>query len=1054
MTIVSYHRCTVDYGVHLHRGPRSRARSRRRTNRDERQRGGVHSISQDARFDQLSDNFEPLAFNTVNINAVERDEVYATLRITLKDRPDIPATLRVKVDTGAQGNVMPLRTFQCMYPSNIDTEGIPVRGSLEHRDTILTAYNGQLIRQYGTTRLKCVHETTTHEAEFFVADTPGPVILGLPSCRKLNLVTLNCAVSEHPPPLNSKEDLRLYPDCFKGIGKFRETFHITLDPAVTPVVHAPRRCPIHIKDDVRNEINQMVELGVIEKVEEPTDWVSSIVYSRKSNGKLRICLDPKDLNTAIKRPHYPTPKLEEITHKLAGSMIFSKLDARHGYWSVQLDDESKRLTTFNSPFGRYCFRRLPFGLNLSQDVFQERMDCILEKCPGTISIADDVGVFGKTEAEHDKHLHNLMRVALQHGLVFNIDKCDIKQANMKFFGLEFSADGVRPDPGKAADIQRMKEPQNVAQLQEFLGIATYMSPFIPNLSQQTATLRDLVKKDAEFIWAESHNAAFEATKSLICREVTLAYFDPQAESVLQVDASSRGLGAVLIQHGKPIAFASKSLSDCEQRYANIEREMLAVVFGCERFHMYVYGKSFVLESDHKPLEMINLKNLAAAPQRLQRMFLRVQPYDFVLRYKPGKQMMLVDAMSRQPSSESTQIDLDIQVSFVQFSTQKLQSIREATQADDELCSLRAVIVDGWPDSQRHLAAPLRPYWSCRDELAVEDGLIMKGDRLVIPLSLQAEVLSKLHEAHQGIEKTRLRARSCVYWKSINKDIDDIVRKCDACQRLQKRQAHEPLMQHELPTRPWQIVGTELFAIREDTYLLICDYYSKFPFVYRIEGKVSSGRIISKVSEVFAENGSPSKVVSDNGGHYSSQAFRNFAAEWCFDHVTSSPHFPQSNGFIERQVQTVKYTLKKAAIPRSNPQKALLALRSSPIDSHLPSPAEMLNARKYKSNLPVIIRNEHWSKDEIRRRLAERQEIQRLNHDKRAMQPLAPLIPGQDVRVRNTQTDTWQPAKVISTDVQPRSYNVLTPTGNVLRRNRRHLRPVQTEPRPGQCTDGR
>ena len=307
------------------------------------------------------------------------------------------------------------------------------------------------------------------------------MILGLPSCRKLNLVTLNCAVSKHPPPLNSKEDLqRLYPDCFKGIGKFRETFHITLDPGVTPVVHAPRRCPIHIKDDVRNEINQMVELGVIEKVEEPTDWVSSIVYSRKSNGKLRICLDPKDLNTTIKRPHYPTPTLEEITHKLAGSMIFSKLDARHGYWSVPLDDESKRLTTFNSPFGRYCFRRLPFGLNLSQDVFHERMDCILEKCPGTRSIADDVGVFGKTEAEHDKHLHNLTRVALQHGLVFNIDKCDIKQANMKFFGLEFSADGVRPDPGKAADIQRMKEPQIVAQLQEFLGIATNMSPFIPN----------------------------------------------------------------------------------------------------------------------------------------------------------------------------------------------------------------------------------------------------------------------------------------------------------------------------------------------------------------------------------------------------------------------------------------------------------------------------------------------------------------------------------------------------------------------------------------------
>ena len=158
------------------------------------------------------------------------------------------------------------------------------------------------------------------------------------------------------------------------------------------------------------------------------------------------------------------------------------------------------------------------------------------------------------------------------------------------------------------------------------------------------------------------------------------------------------------------------------------------------------------------------------------------------------------------------------MSFVQFSTQKLQAIREATQADDELFALRTVIVEGWPESQRHLQPPLRPYWSCRDELALEDGLIMKGDRLVIPLSLQAEVFTKLLEAHQGIEKTRLSARSCVYWNSISKDIDDMVRKCAACQQLQKCQEHQPLIQHELPTRPWQIIGTDLFMIGHDTYL--------------------------------------------------------------------------------------------------------------------------------------------------------------------------------------------------------------------------------------------
>ena len=194
-------------------------------------------------------------------------------------------------------------------------------------------------------------------------------------------------------------------------------------------------------------------------------------------------------------------------------------------------------------------------------MFQERMDQILERCPGTMDSADDVAVFGKDEKEHDANLHNLMKIAQQEGLVFNPDKCDIKKQKMRFFGLELSCQGVNPDPEKIAA----------------------MAPFAPNLSQHTAILRELLKNDADFQWTPSHEKAFKKIKRLICKEITLSYFDPRAETHVQVDASSHGLGAVLIQNGKPIAFASKSLSDCERRYANIEREMLAVVFGCERF---------------------------------------------------------------------------------------------------------------------------------------------------------------------------------------------------------------------------------------------------------------------------------------------------------------------------------------------------------------------------------------------------------------------------------------------------------------------------------------
>ncbi|PIK59784.1 hypothetical protein BSL78_03239 [Apostichopus japonicus] len=313
-------------------------------------------------------------------------------------------------------------------------------------------------------------------------------------------------------------------------------------------------------------------MGVIEPITEPTDWVSSIVYCRKPNGKWRVCLDPKDLNKAIKRTHYHTPTSEEITHKLAQSTVFSKLDAKHGYWAVSLDEDSSRLTTFNSPFGRYYFKRLPFGLCLSQDIFQMKMNQILELCPGTIGISDDICVFGKTEQQHDENLIRLMEVAREKGLVFNPDKCEIKQPSIKFFGQIYDAQGVHPDPSKVKAMKAIEKPNNVKELQQFLGITTYMAPFIPDLSNHTASLRELLKKDVTFQWANVHDQNFQKIKDLISEEVTLAYFDPNKESVIEVDASLKGIGCALIQDKKPVYFASKAFTETEQRYANIERE--------------------------------------------------------------------------------------------------------------------------------------------------------------------------------------------------------------------------------------------------------------------------------------------------------------------------------------------------------------------------------------------------------------------------------------------------------------------------------------------------
>ena len=240
------------------------------------------------------------------------------------------------------------------------------------------------------------------------------------------------------------------------------------------------------------------------------------------------------------------------------------------------------------------------------------------------------------------------------------------------------------------------------------------------------------------------------------------------------------MGAVLLQRGKAIAFASKLLSDCEQRYANIEREMLAVAFGCERFHTYVFGKSVTIESDHKPLKMIHLKNLSVAPQR---MLLRIQPYAITIRYRPCKEMAMTDALSRQPSDNKEQIQLNTQLHFVQFSTQRLEILREETQQDPELAELQSLIVEGWPEKRNQVPAQLSKYWAFRDEMSVADGLVTKGDCVMMPMTLQADILQKLHAAHQGIEKTCLRMHTCMYWSSMNGDIEEMVNKCGRCQEI-------------------------------------------------------------------------------------------------------------------------------------------------------------------------------------------------------------------------------------------------------------------------------
>ena len=262
--------------------------------------------------------------------------------------------------------------------------------------------------------MKIKHKNSpTIKAKFLICEN-DTAILGLRSSIQLGLVQINCSITtvDTKREIKNIEDLaNEYPDRFQSIGSFPGKQKIHIIDNATPVIQPPRKYPVHIREDLKRELEKMEDIGVIKKVNEPTDWVNAIACSRKKNGALRICLDPKPLNKCIKRTHHKTPTLEEISHKLAGAKHFTKLDAKHGYWAIHLDEESSLLTCFNTPFGRHRYLRCPFGLKMSQNIYQQKMDQILEDCDGAMGISDDVCIYGKTIEEHDRRLRKTMDTA-------------------------------------------------------------------------------------------------------------------------------------------------------------------------------------------------------------------------------------------------------------------------------------------------------------------------------------------------------------------------------------------------------------------------------------------------------------------------------------------------------------------------------------------------------------------------------------------------------------------------------------------------------------------
>ncbi|UYV77326.1 K02A2.6-like [Cordylochernes scorpioides] len=783
-------------------------------------------------------------------------------------------------------------------------------------------------------------------------------LLSRRACELLNLARRIEVVATRINPIKE------FPEVFEGLGQIGNPYEIKLKPGAKPyAVHTPRRVPIPLMEKLKTRLEELEKAGIITQVNVATEWCAPTVIAGKPNGDIRLCVDLSRLNEHVQREVHPMPVVEHMLGQLGEARFFSKLDANSGFHQIPLSQDCQHLTTFITPFGRYKYCRMSFGISLAPEYFQRVMSIILQGMDGVMCYLDDILIFASDSKTHDRFLRLVLRKLKEAKVTLNKAKCVFGVPRINFLGHILDEDGIRPDPAKIEAVAKMPAPTDVHGVRRFLGMVNHLGRFVENLSEIVAPLNQLLVKGQDFVWDCSQERAFRKLKELLTTQPILAAYDVRKPTMVSSDASSYGLGAVLKQEGKngiwrPVAYSSRTMTPTEKRYAQIEKEALAITWACERFQDFLLGKRFRIETDHKPLiPLFSTKELSSLTPRLQRFRMRMMRFGFEIVHIPGKELLDADALSRQPlltteggeDERPTSAHINAVLSSITDKDEMLTKIFEAQQEDTTLKAVVNYLEQGWPDKKK-MSQALLSYWHIKDELGVQNGLLMRGCRLVIPVSMKLEILDKLHAGHFGITKTRLRARETVWWPGISEEIAETVRKCSVC--IQEAVSkHEPLIPTNFPTRPWQKIGMDLFKFENKWYLVVIDYYSRFPEMIQLD-RLTASVVVRSCKSIFARHGIPETVVSDNGTQFgAARELANFARQYGFTHVTSSPRFPQSNGMAEAGVKIAKLILKK----NQDPSLGLLEYRSTPLENGY-SPAELLMGRKLRTTLPIAPEN--------------------------------------------------------------------------------------------------
>jgi transposase InsO family protein len=983
---------------------------------------------------------------------------------------------KLELDTGAEDSFITQSLWEQL--------GSP---TLEPCDTRYESASGDVINTLGACQLssRCHNaadgpDTRLH---YVVSDVPNLNILGRKAIQELgvsvdqalleatarpHIHTIKEETPDHYLQQSCKQLIQEFPDLFKDELGCLKGFELEVKfrQESQPVYCKPRPVPFALMDD----LNHALDVGIAKGIWEPVqfnDYGTPVVPVRKPGGKIRVCGDySKTVNPQLEPHRQPLPLPEDLIRKLGGGHGYTKIDLADAYNQITLAPASQRKLALSTHRGVLLQKRLPFGITSAPGYFQQIMNQLTNDLPGVAVYLDDILVSGTTAEEHINNLRRLLQRLDEHNLRCNLSKCQFAAPVVDYLGHRLTAHGL--EKGKKVDaVQLMPAPNNVTELRSFLGSVQFYRKFLPNLSDATTELNKLLKKGEKWHWGPEQQRSFDGLKSALSDNTVLAHYDPALPIGIACDASERGLGVTLFHrypdgNEKAIDNVSKTLTETQQRYGQIQKEALSIIYGLKKFHQYLYGREFILVTDHEPLvAMLGPKKgvPALAANRLARWALLLNQYQYTVEYRPTKKHGNADALSRLPAGpdpkfdeEEDAHDADTVLAIKTIGCQLMSSpnaLAKETGKDAVLAQVMKFTTEGWPLRSRMEEGKeekMDGFRQIADSLTIMNDCLLYGNRVVIPQSLKKQVLQILHTGHFGMQRMKQLARTAVYWPGIDADIETMCRQCADCGENQNRAPKYPVHPWMMPEKPWSRVHIDhAINFMGNNYLVIIDAYSKYPIIKRTTS-TSTKATTDILEEAFAHFGYPHAIVSDNATTFTSGEFKEWCKERGIAHLTGAPFHPATNGAAERLIQTFKQSMRKSNLPPNTAlQEFLMQYRRTPLPTGF-SPSQLLNGRQIRCKIDTLLPSPAH--------VAQEKQSSKQN-DEQPEPSTTPQLHGVVAKLQaypvgtacytlyfgrhHSQQPRWVPA-VVTKVYGPRSVNVrVVPKGPIWRRHVEQLR---------------